>query len=234
MSVDDLTYLIVGVAFVCAIIFAIDDRRAAHKRNKQSQHTVPTPIPQQRVQQKPVVLEPPTREETRAWALENMPYKRCCITNYNESRFYRTLARVADKQGWDVFVKPKLIDICEVDGTKIGMNTPYREEIYDQLKGLVQYPHVDFLVCKKARQEDERPYVVCAIELDGESHQTDWKTQRNDEFKDAFFDALGYPLVRFENAPDDDDWTEDEIRGGLAQFDVKLKEAHEGTAGEAH
>jgi len=84
---------------------------------------------------------------------------------------------------FQVFSKVRLEDIIAV-----------RSDIKDrrlhwQYRGRIKSRHVDFLIC------DNGGRFICAIELDGRSHN-DSNVQMTDSFKDAIFTHIGLKLYR--------------------------------------
>lgn len=104
------------------------------------------------------------------------------FVNAGESAFFYALIRHMPN-GYHVFTKVRLEDILRV-----------RTDIKDQklkwqYRGRIKSRHVDFVICKSGGE------FVCAIELDGTSHQTE-NAQLSDTFKNAIFKNAGLPLHR--------------------------------------
>lgn len=84
--------------------------------------------------------------------------------------------------GYHVFSKVRLEDI-------IGVKPQKDLRLHWQYRGRIKSRHVDFLICDKGGQ------FICAIELDGPSHNTR-EAEMIDGFKDAVFSHVGLKLYR--------------------------------------
>ncbi len=91
--------------------------------------------------------------------------------------------------GFHVFAKVRLEDILKPQERYRGTQDFWR------LRGRVKSRHIDFVVC---RQNGE---FVCAIELDGYSHQ-DPQARMVDAFKDQIFQHANLPLYRLQVGDD--------------------------------
>lgn len=98
-----------------------------------------------------------------------------------ESAFLYALEKAIGSE-YRVFGKVRLADIVDTE--------VYRG-VGDKAFGLIAYKHVDFLVCDKSDSS-----IVCAIELDDKSHQSE-KRKIKDAEKDYALNSAAIPLVRF-------------------------------------
>ncbi len=101
----------------------------------------------------------------------------------SEREFYYLLKMALKDTDVLLFAKVRLADITNV--TVMNRNYTHWNKISAK--------HVDFLICAR----DSTP-LLC-IELDGDSHKL-YKMKQNDAFKDALFNDIGLPLIRFEVA----------------------------------
>lgn len=132
-------------------------------------------------------------------------------SDHHRSSFYRVRSSVLDAReqafffeltkqlpsGLHIFPKMRIADILETTSGK-----GYRKQLYGILP-----KHVDFVVA------DGQFRPLCAIELNGSSHQR-WKAQRSDELKKEVFASAGFPL---HNVPVGSQFSE-EIRAIMATF----------------
>lgn len=108
--------------------------------------------------------------------------KESLFVNRSELAFFHALARQLPPQYY-LLTKPRLEDVI---GVKADLPNP---KLVFQLRGRVKSRHVDFLII----DESGRP--LCAIELDGRSHNHK-KASAGDTLKDGIFAASGLPLHR--------------------------------------
>lgn len=111
------------------------------------------------------------------------PYKTTYLLSKSESVFYNSLKPVCDKYGYVICPKVGLKDFIVVT----------RKKDYIKWFRKISQKHVDFLICDK----NLKP--IMAIELDDSSHELE-KARKNDEFKDALYKHLGFPLIRVKAA----------------------------------
>ncbi len=111
------------------------------------------------------------------------PYKTTNLLSKSESVFYNSLKPVCDKYGYVICPKVGLKDFIVVT----------RKKDYMKWFRKISQKHVDFLICDK----NLRP--IMAIELDDRSHELE-KARKNDEFKDALYKRLDFPLKRVKAA----------------------------------
>ncbi|WP_027483477.1 DUF2726 domain-containing protein [Deinococcus pimensis] len=99
----------------------------------------------------------------------------------SENAFYRTLVTALDGQPYQVFPNVRLNDLFTI--TTEGKD---RQATYARLRD----KHVDFLIVSTSNYEP-----VCAIELDGPSHNSEVQ-QNRDAVKDLAFRSALLPLIR--------------------------------------
>lgn len=97
----------------------------------------------------------------------------------HEKDAYRKLNDIADRRGYIVFAKVRLLDLLE----------PVRNHPnYRTLFNKIQAKHVDFVLCNY----ELAPYIV--IELDDSSHDTPSRKER-DRFVDEALTQCGYRII---------------------------------------
>lgn len=97
----------------------------------------------------------------------------------HEKDAYRKLKEIAEKRGYIVFAKVRLLDLLE----------PVRNHPnYRTLFNKIQAKHVDFVLCNY----ELAPYIV--IELDDSSHDTPSRKER-DRFVDEVLTQCGYRII---------------------------------------
>lgn len=114
-------------------------------------------------------------------------YQKRWLFSYNEKDAYRKLKEAADKYGYVVFAKVRLLDLLEpVKGTP-----KYRTYFYK-----IQAKHVDFVLC------DAKLVVRHIIELDDGSHDHAARRQR-DSFVDEAVQSVGYSILHIRSVTED-------------------------------
>jgi len=108
--------------------------------------------------------------------------KASLFANRSELAFFHALARLLPSQYY-LLTKPRLEDVI---GVKADLPNP---KLAFQLRGRVKSRHVDFLII------DDSGKPICAIELDGRSHQNA-KAEAGDTLKNGIFAAAGLALHR--------------------------------------
>ncbi len=108
----------------------------------------------------------------------SMYKKRYRLMNNSESSFFH-VAKKSLPEGYFIFPKMRIADIIE---TKNGKG-------YYKQRNKILPKHVDFVVCDKELR------TMCAIEIDGKSHNNPKKIER-DELVEYIFESVGIPLVR--------------------------------------
>jgi len=108
----------------------------------------------------------------------SMYQKRYRLMTNSESSFFH-LAQKSLPEGYHIFPKMRIADIIE---TKNG-NGYYKQ------RNKILPKHVDFVIC------DKNLRTVCAIEIDGKSHDTQ-KMRERDELVEYIFKYVGIPLKR--------------------------------------
>lgn len=98
-----------------------------------------------------------------------------------------------------IFGKVRLADIVD---------TEVYHGVGDKAFSLIAYKHVDFLLCDKNDSS-----IVCAVELDDRSHQTE-KRMIKDAEKDYALNSAAIPLARFP------------VNSGYVLSEVKIKIMH--------
>ena len=99
----------------------------------------------------------------------------------SETAFLYALEKAVGSN-YRIFGKVRLADIVDTE--------VYRG-VGDKAFSLIAYKHIDFLLCDKNDSS-----IVCAIELDDRSHQTE-KRMIKDAEKDYALNSAAIPLVRF-------------------------------------
>lgn len=108
----------------------------------------------------------------------NLYRKRYKLMNQSESSFFY-LAQKSLPEGYFIFPKMRIADVIEtLDGKG-----------YYKQRNKILPKHIDFVVCDQVL----RP--VCAVEIDGPSHDKP-KQQERDELVDYIFETVGIPLKR--------------------------------------
>lgn len=108
----------------------------------------------------------------------SMYQKRYRLMNNSESSFFHVALKTLP-EGYFIFPKMRIADIIE---TKNGAG-------YYKQRNKILPKHVDFVVC------DKNLRTVCAIEIDGTSHDTPERRER-DELVEYIFEYVGIPLER--------------------------------------
>lgn len=114
-------------------------------------------------------------------------YERKYLMTLNEKDQFKKIKEWADKNGFIVFTKVRLLDLV----------TP-RKDI-DNFKGAlwkIQAKHVDFIICDKAIR------IKCIIEIDDNSHKQPNRAER-DVFVSEVLMACGYKVLQTYNVTDE-------------------------------
>lgn len=101
-----------------------------------------------------------------------------------ELSFYHVL-KIAVSDQYDIFAKVRLADLVSV--TK-GMDSVEWAKAFNKIKA----KHIDFVLCDKNTSE-----ILCAIELDDQSHSQS-KRQQRDDFIVKALESAKTPFVRFD------------------------------------
>ena len=101
-----------------------------------------------------------------------------------ELSFYHVL-KVAVSEEYDIFAKVRLADLISVNK---GMDRAEWGKAFNKIKA----KHIDFILCHKNTSE-----IICAIELDDQSH-SQTKRQQRDEFVTKALEVTKIPFVRFD------------------------------------
>lgn len=107
------------------------------------------------------------------------------LMTQNEFKFYTTLKQTVISK-YDVMTHVRLIDLVRIN------ESDTRRKIV--AKNKVKSKHVDFILIDPA--DGAMKY---AIELDDYTHNYK-NAQKNDDFKNALFELIGIPLVRFNSS----------------------------------
>ena len=99
--------------------------------------------------------------------------------SHHEKDAYRKLKEIADKRGYIVFAKVRLLDLLEP-----VQNHPNYRTLFNK----IQAKHVDFVLCNY----ELAPYIV--IELDDSSHDTPRRKER-DRFVDEVLTQCGFRII---------------------------------------
>ncbi len=110
-------------------------------------------------------------------------YSECYQSRYlltkNEWYAYKQLKEIADKKGYIICPKVRLLDIIEPrHGTKKYMSS----------LGKIQSKHIDFLIC------DQNLYIKAVLELDDNSHNRIDRIER-DNFVNDILKSVGYKVI---------------------------------------
>lgn len=101
-----------------------------------------------------------------------------------ELSFYHVL-KIAISEEYDIFSKVRLADLVSVNK---GTDKSEWGKAFNKIKA----KHIDFVLCDRNRSE-----IICAIELDDQSHSR-VKRQQRDEFVTKALGAAKIPFVRFD------------------------------------
>lgn len=106
-------------------------------------------------------------------------YQPRALFSPHEKDAYRKLKEIADRRGYIVFTKVRLLDLLE----PVKNHSNYRA-----LFNKVQAKHVDFVLCNY----ELAPYII--IELDDSSHDAPRRKER-DRFVDEVLNQCGYRII---------------------------------------
>tara|TARA_R110002049_G_scaffold216652_6_gene388088 strand:- start:2278 stop:2982 length:705 start_codon:yes stop_codon:yes gene_type:complete len=116
---------------------------------------------------------------------EHLPYYK--ITNLltpAEVSFYHVL-KIAVSEKYDISIKTRLADLISVQK---GIDRSIWGKAFNKIKA----KHIDFVLCDKHSSE-----ILCAIELDDESH-LQVKRQQRDKFVEKALGIAKLPFARFD------------------------------------
>lgn len=114
-------------------------------------------------------------------------YQRNWLFSYNEKDAYIKLKPIAEKLGYTVFAKVRLLDLVE----PVKGNKKYKAYFWK-----IQAKHVDFVLC------DYKLVAKYIIELDDSSHDTKDRKER-DNFVDKVVESVGYKIIHVRAITDD-------------------------------
>lgn len=114
-------------------------------------------------------------------------YQRNWLFTYNEKDAYQKLKLIAEKLGYTVFAKVRLLDLVE----PIKGNKKYKAYFWK-----IQAKHVDFVLC------DYKLVAKYIIELDDSSHDKKDRKER-DNFVDEVVESVGYKIIHVRAITDD-------------------------------
>ncbi len=131
---------------------------------------------------------PPEDKETddengTAEASAEYPYVKTYLLTKKEWAFYKSLKPITDKYHLHILAKVRLADLVEVNKT-IGKNK------YFSAFAKIKSKHIDFVIARPSNLA-----VLCAIELDDNSHNNIDRQQR-DYFIDNVCETVKLPLIR--------------------------------------
>ena len=115
-------------------------------------------------------------------------YERKYLMTLNEKAQFKKIKEWADKNGFIVFTKVRLLDLI----------TPKKD--ISNFKGAlwkIQAKHIDFLIC------DSTIRVKCIIEIDDNSHKQKERIER-DTFVTDVLNACGYKILHTYNITDEE------------------------------
>lgn len=110
-------------------------------------------------------------------------YQSKWMFTYNEKDAYKKLKETAEKSGYTVFAKVRLLDLVE----PIKGNQRYKAFLWK-----IQAKHVDFVLC------DNKLIAKKVIELDDNSHTQEDRKER-DNFIDTVLESCGYKVLHTRN-----------------------------------
>lgn len=110
---------------------------------------------------------------------QQYPYERKNLLTKTEYTFFKALKLFCDENQLLFCPKVRMEDFISV--TDKQNNAKYR--------GYIKSRHIDFMLC------DEQLHILCGIELDDKSHNTQ-KAQKTDDFKNKVFAQINIPLFR--------------------------------------
>lgn len=147
---------IIGFCLLCVLIGAVKKafRRSRSQKNPELQKT--------------------EKNQNMKGAYQPRP-----LFSAHEKDAYRKLKEIADRRGYIVFTKVRLLDLLEP-----VKNHPNYRALFNK----VQAKHVDFVLCNY----ELAPYIV--IELDDSSHDTPRRKER-DHFVDEVLTQCGYRII---------------------------------------
>lgn len=159
---------IIGIAIVLLFLLS-------QKKSKKSS-------PTKQEKESSTVSEPEessTQNEPAEIDLQNA-YQKKWLFSYNEKDAFWKLKEIAEKNGYLVFAKVRLIDLVE----PTRGNPKYKTFFYK-----VQAKHVDFVLC------DQKLVARIVVELDDNSHERADRAER-DDFVDTILRNTGYKVIR--------------------------------------
>lgn len=133
------------------------------------------------------------------------------ITN-DEHNLYLCLEEICQNSGLRIFTQVALNRIIDTNSKRYYTNKK-KDCVTNKMKGY----SIDFVLYDIKKRD-----LICCIELNGPSHNTDPDTIKKDKFLDETFPFLKIPLVKIPSAPE---YKPDEIR---ARIRKELNE-HKGT-----
>lgn len=169
-----LTSLIALVIFWACVIFVVRliVRQVQGRQKRQSQSAGPSST------------TPRTTATAHAPRNERLPVRtKQYFFSRSENTFFKVLTQTLEGTPYRIFPNVRLNDVFTIEAPKSE-----RQAVYAKLRD----KHVDFLI---VMVENYRP--VCAIELDGVSHETEIQ-QNRDGVKNLVFESAGLPLVRLD------------------------------------
>ena len=104
----------------------------------------------------------------------------------NELNFFYELQKHLKKKWVLLFSKVRIADIVT---NKIFLKKDNFGEVFNK----VSQQHIDYMLT------DYKWRIICLVELDGDSHDSNTRTKENDWFKNSFFRVVWIPLLRFKN-----------------------------------
>jgi ssDNA-binding Zn-finger/Zn-ribbon topoisomerase 1 len=123
------------------------------------------------------------RFEKGRLVLEPIPYQKSkALFTPAERSFFGVLQQAVGVNA-AIFGKVRVADVVE---PKEGLSRSARQKAFNKISG----KHFDFLLCDK-----EDLSVICAVELDDESHNSK-RRQERDEFLKKVCEAAGVPLIQ--------------------------------------
>ena len=144
-------------------------------------------IGRERIQAKKVQAEATGKKDSSKDLPVKGAYQRSWLFTYNEKDAYQKLKPIAEKLGYTVFAKVRLLDLVE----PVKGNKQYRAYFWK-----IQAKHVDFVLC------DNKLVAKYIIELDDSSHDTKDRKER-DNFVDEVVESVGYKIIHVHAITDD-------------------------------
>ena len=114
---------------------------------------------------------------------QHYPYERKNLLTKTEYTFFKVLKAFCEQNNLLFCPKVRMEDFISVT----------EKQNYSKYRGYIKSRHVDFVLC------DANLHILCGIELDDKSHDTQ-KAQKTDDFKNKVFEQIKVPLFRIKTS----------------------------------